>query len=235
MNDRSPIKQVGRLTATVAATLLLALGAGGCGDDGDSSATAPPAASEGKADDRAVAPEPTERQATEKDAPAGADRPPAEPPPSGTRQDSGGGVEQFVTPGGDNSVQEFGSEAGEAEFDEAAAALHAFLDAWAAGEWGAACDNLADEVVESLGQLASSSKSPELEGASCPQLLRALAGTRTAEARAEVAIADVGAMRVEGDRAFLLYRGAGKTPFAIPVTKEDDGWKVGALAGVPLA
>ncbi|HEX2096368.1 MAG TPA: hypothetical protein VHF50_03255 [Solirubrobacterales bacterium] len=149
------------------------------------------------------------------------------------QRDSGGGSEEFVTPGGDNSVQEFGSEAAEADVEDAAAVLHAFLEARAAGNWAKACKQLAADVLESFQQFTE--RSPQLRGKECPEVLGGLSGPGTKEARREAAIADVGALRVEGDQGFVLYHGAQDTPYAIPMRLEDGRWKVAALAGVPLS
>jgi hypothetical protein len=48
-------------------------------------------------------------------------------------------------------------------------------------------------------------------------------------------LADVGSVRVEGDRAFVIYRGVGRTVFAISMMDEGGDWKVGALAGTPIS
>jgi len=45
---------------------------------------------------------------------------------------------------------------------------------------------------------------------------------------------DAGSLRREGDRGFLLYRDGEGTVYAINMADED-GWKAGALAGVPLS
>jgi hypothetical protein len=50
-----------------------------------------------------------------------------------------------------------------------------------------------------------------------------------AEAQVEVL-----SLRVEGDRAFLVYKGPGDAVAAIPMAKEDGAWKVGAMAATPL-
>lgn len=50
----------------------------------------------------------------------------------------------------------------------------------------------------------------------------------------EAAQADVGSLRFEDDRAFILYRGAGDMVYAMQMTKEDGVWKVGGLSGTPL-
>ncbi|HYP55421.1 MAG TPA: hypothetical protein VEQ41_03850 [Solirubrobacterales bacterium] len=220
----------GRLVTVAAAFVLLVGGALGCGDDSDSS---PPA--DGGA------------QANEMDSPgsarggregAGPDERDDRDPGAGqgvdpAQRDSGGGSEQFATPGGDNSVQEFGAEAEGGELEAAAATLHAFLDARAAGDWAKACDQLAADVLESFQQFAE--RSPQLRGKECPEVLAGLSGPGTKDARREAAIADGGALRVEGDRGFVLYHGAGDTPYAIPMRLEDGRWKVAALAGLPLS
>lgn len=218
----------------MAALALLGLGAAGCGDDSGPSATSPPA------DGGAQANESSGGRSPGGDGDGSATPPPAKGDAGAdaddgatSDRDSGGDVEQFVTPGGDNSVQEFGDEAGETEVEEAAAALHAFLDARAEGDWETTCAHLSANVLDSLGRFASQAK--QLRGRECPELLGAVSGPATEDARREAAIADVGAMRVEGDRAYLLYHGAAKTDYAIPMAREDDGWKVDALGGVPLS
>lgn len=147
-------------------------------------------------------------------------------------QDSGGGSAQFKVKGGDNSVQEFGSEADAAEFDQAAEAVHGFFDARVHGDWEAACSHLAADVAESLQQL--SGKSKELEDGGCPETLEAISEGVPQSAFKEAAKADIGSLRVEGDQAFVIYRGAMKTVFAVPMKDEDGAWKVASLAGTPL-
>lgn len=215
----------------MAAIALLGLGAVACGDDSGSTAT-PPSASKGA--------QASESAGGESAGGGGAGSQKAGGPTDGTadgeagaHRDSGGGAEQFVTPGGDNSVQEFGAEAGESEFEEAAAALHAFLDARAEGDWATTCEYLSTEVLRSFEQFAT--RSEDLRGKGCPELLASVSGPATEDARREAAIADVGALRADGDQGFLLYRGAEDTPYAIPMAREEGRWKVAALAGVPLS
>jgi hypothetical protein len=147
--------------------------------------------------------------------------------------DSGGGSAQFEVKGGDNSIQEFGEEAGGGDFAAAAAALHGFLDARAEGNWAAACQRMAKSVVESFRQLAS--RAPGTEDKSCAAILEELINPAAKGAmRAEAARADVGSLRVEGDRSFVIYRGAGGTVLAMPMAEEGGAWKVASLAGTPL-
>ncbi len=158
------------------------------------------------------------------------------------REDSGGGSDQYVVKGGDNSVQEFGDEADEAERDAAATAVHNFLDARAQEAWDAACSYLASSVQDSLETLAvKAQEAAEKQGKSipqgtgCPTILARLTNKAVLpELRKEAAEVDVRSLRVEGDRAFVIYTDGKGTVIAIPVVKEDDDWKVSSLAGTPI-
>ena len=140
--------------------------------------------------------------------------------------DSGGGSGQFRVKGGDNSVQEYGAEASAGELDRAAAALHGFLDARAERNWAAACSYLSAAAREGLAQ----------GSAGCPAGLAALTGKASPATLREAARADVGALRAEGTRGFLIYRGppAG-TVYAVSVSRDGGAWKLDSLAGVPLS
>lgn len=165
--------------------------------------------------------------------PKAAETDPQEPahfkPPS--HHDSGGGVKPFETKAGDNSVQESGEEASGGEFAEAAAALHAFLDARAARAWKVACAQMSAAVVQELvGQLGSAAG----KSAGCPEVLYRLTAAVPDGALHKAAIADVGALRVEGDRGFILFRGPGGQKFFMPMVREGGHWKVAAVAASPL-
>jgi hypothetical protein len=146
--------------------------------------------------------------------------------------DSGGGGAQFERKGGDNSIQESGSEARGSEFDQAAAALHGYLDARAAGAWSAACTYLAPGLTDSLAQLTGAGGSGAKP--SCPQLLATLSTGLPPAALREAAIADVGALRVKGKSAFLLFKGAHGSAYFMPMARAGGEWKVAAIAASAL-
>jgi len=146
---------------------------------------------------------------------------------------SGGGAEQYRTEGGDNSIQEFGEEGDEGELEEAAAVLHAYLVARAEEDWPAACDNLAGTVIDQLDVVAS--RSSQLEGQGCAKTLEALTPPLPAAVRRESTIVDAGSLRREGERAFLIFRGAEEATYAIVMEQESGAWKVGAIATTPLS
>lgn len=147
--------------------------------------------------------------------------------------DSGGGSGQFIQKGGDNSVQDYGQEGSEAELRQAAASLHGFLDARAQGNWAAACGYLSQGAIK--GIVEEISKAAHKQDLSCPVVLSALSeGTPKASLR-ETAIANVGSIRIQGDHAFLIYRGAKGFVFGISIRREDGQWKLETLGGTPIA
>lgn len=146
--------------------------------------------------------------------------------------DSGGGAAQFEEKGGDNSIQEFGAESSGSEFEQAAATLHDYLDARAAHAWAASCRYLAPVVVEQLAQLASAGGANSGKGSkpSCARLVAGLSAGVPSSALREAAVADVGALRVRGRSAFLLFVGPHGARFFVPMAREGDRWKVAAIA-----
>lgn len=147
--------------------------------------------------------------------------------------DTGGGSAQFKVNGGDNSIQDFGEEADAPEFEAAASALHDFLDARAEGNWAAACDYMSKAIVESFEKLAA--KAGQLDDKSCGGVLEQLTNPAAKQAlKAEAEAADVGSLRTDGARSFVIYTGAERTVLAMPMANEGGAWKVASLAGTPL-
>jgi hypothetical protein len=145
---------------------------------------------------------------------------------------SGGGSGQFRTKGGDNSIQNFGEEGDESELQQAAEALHGFYVARAEENWPRACSYLAKSMVQQLEQLAG--QSSRLKGKGCAPILKALTQPLPSAARRESTVVDAGSLRHKGEQAFLIYYGAEKTVYAMPMKEEGGAWKVGSLAGTPL-
>ena len=147
--------------------------------------------------------------------------------------DQGGGSDRFIVKGGDNTVQEFGREAGASERRAAASALHDFFDARAEGNWAAACAQVADPVAKSLVKLVA--QADHAKDVSCVTVLGKLTNPAAkSELTKEAAKTDIGPLRVEGEHSFLIYSVFGKTILAIPMAREQGEWKVAGLDGVPL-
>ena len=233
-----------RRFALLASLLLFAL-AGCGGSSGPSSTSTSAQSSPGTTTPKQAKAKPKgqAKAKAKKSAPEEAPGPPASAFHPKHHHDSGGGSAQFVVKGGDNSVQEYGSEASESELQKAAAALHGFLDARAQRNWAAACTYLAESVTQSFAQMAEAAReaakkqglaSSPVEGSGCAATLDALSGRLPDSNLREAAIADVGALRVKGGQAFLIYRGAHGAIAAITMAREGGGWKVASLSGVPL-
>lgn len=141
---------------------------------------------------------------------------------------SGEGSAAFRTPGGDNSIQDFGEEADAGEREAAETALVAYLDARADGDWKASCEYLAEAATQPLQQLAESS--PKLKGKSCAVIIGALSAQIPSSSRANPVTAGVASLRVEDGQAFALFHGPKGADFFVPMVEEDGEWKVGALA-----
>jgi len=235
------------MPTALAAVLLLALTLVACGGGGDAGSTGTEASSTQKPGSKAAT-EGAQNGATGKD--GGDGSPPASGGGEGSggggasseasnfvpkpHKDSGGGSQTLRVKGGDNSVQEFGAEAGGSDFERAAAALHDYLDARAAGAWAAACSYMSKSIAESFKQLAAQAK--QGDGSSCAAALETLTNPAAMKAmKDEAEQADVGSLRVEGERAFLIYRGVENTIFAMPMANEGGAWKVGSLVGTPLS
>ena len=163
-----------------------------------------------------------------------AQAPQREAPPSvaASGSSSGGGAASFREPHADNSIPDFGAEATASERARATAALTAFLNARASGEWPKACPYLARATRTQLERFGGAAK-----GASkgCGAALAALSGGDAHSAgssHAETLAGSVAALRVKGNSAFALYRGPSASKYVMPMVKQGGAWKVGQLAPI---
>jgi hypothetical protein len=238
------------LTALLILCLALLVGCGGGGEGGSSSTGASEASSASGASDPASSssdarqlPEEVQKKAAEGQERALEERRRAEAeqkhgqdqsaqPPQVQHNDAGGGSAQFRRKGGDNSIPEYGEEAPASERQEAADSLHAYMDSLAAHRWQAACTYMSASLLATIERLPEISKQQsDLEGKGCAEILTAVT-TQTPQADLDAAAkADVASLRVEGDRAFLLYRGAGGENYVMPMVREEGAWRVGSLGG----
>ncbi len=146
--------------------------------------------------------------------------------------DSGGGAERFLVKGGDNTVQEFGAEASPAEFEEAAAALHNFLDARVERNWSAACTYLDRKLTKSLEEFESAyQRSPTCAGG----LKRSTNPRIMGELRDEAAQADVFSLRAENVLGFLIFRATPHNVRVMSMNRDGGHWKVDSLTAISLS
>jgi hypothetical protein len=224
------------------AALLIAVGLTACGG-GDSSSSATTEASQGQTESKpsdGASKQSAKSDEKGKSGSGGAEGQSGNSSPSASdftpkhHSDSGGGSQQFEVKGADNSVQEFGEEADTSEFDEAATAVHDFLDARAEGNWAAACEYMSKNTIESLEKLAAQAK--QIEDKSCAGVLEKLINPAAKGAlKTEAEQANVRSLRTKGEQAFVIYTVSGGTVYAMPMANEGGDWKVASLAGTPLS
>lgn len=140
---------------------------------------------------------------------------------------SGGGSAQFLEPGGDNSVQNFGHEASKAELTAAATVLHEYAVARAEKDYELACSLLSKRTLKEEEQLAM--RSPGVEGKGCLATFAARAVGIEQSAYDELTQIDAASLRIGGDLNFLIYKGANDIYYTV-MAKEGGVWKVDDLS-----
>lgn len=132
--------------------------------------------------------------------------------------------------GGEKSIEEFGSEAEGSEEEEILGSFTAYLEALADDDLAVACSYLASNVQQSLAQLAGG----KLKRNGCPAILsKLLAPTANAVAREQVE-GEITKVRVQGDRAFVVFHAPGAKLFQMTMVRENGDWKVAIVAASVL-
>lgn len=132
--------------------------------------------------------------------------------------------------GGEASIEDFGEEAEGSERAAILDAFSAYLNALAGKEYAAACSYLAASVHSSLRQFVPA----PLKAKGCPALLpRLLAPTAPAIAR-EQAEGKIAKVRIDADRAFVVFHAPGAKLYQLPMAREDGGWKSTLVAASVL-
>jgi hypothetical protein len=127
----------------------------------------------------------------------------------------------------DNAILDFGEEGSESALEEAAEVVRGFFSTRAERDWAGICARLSRPVLSKLERVAISSTG--LEDKSCTSFLKAFLRVSAREGR-ESTIIDAGSLREQAQRAFLIYFGAGKVVYAMPLSREGDGWKIASIA-----
>jgi hypothetical protein len=144
---------------------------------------------------------------------------------------SGEGSDQFRDQT-KSPLLDFGEEGSKEDLEEGATAVEDFFTARADGDWATACAQLARPMLAKIEHLASSTT--DLEDKSCPSFLGAF--TRlSAKEQKDSKVVDGGSLRKQGQRAFLIYYGAGKVVYSMPLNREGDVWKLASLSSDRLS
>jgi hypothetical protein len=152
---------------------------------------------------------------------------PARPEPSPIQQTADGQESHFE--GSEEKLEEFGSEAGGSEQDAVLTAERGYLEALAHRDYDAACPLLSKGLTRSLQALVEGRSAP------CRAILPRLLSPTAARVSAQQARGEVMRVRLEGDRAIVIFRAPGARLWALPLSREGDDWKVSTLSASILA
>jgi hypothetical protein len=136
-----------------------------------------------------------------------------------------GPTRQFILPGGDNAVQEYGHEATAAERRQASAVVEAWLRARVRGEWAKACSYLHEESAAYAITTGSEVSGKELT--SCAQGYAAL--VHNAETPRDNIKGGVASLRIESGHGFAQYHGKEGRDWVLSVVRGSGDWKVASL------
>jgi hypothetical protein len=151
----------------------------------------------------------------------------------GTNLDSSERSSAYVTPGGDNSIQEFGDEGDAAERAEALVVIEAIGKGSETGKWDEVCDKYLS--ASNLEQFeAITEKVPQFKGKDCAEILGGLSPGGKGAGEPSRPKNGIASIRGDDENAFAIYTAVDGNGYAFPMAKEDGALKATALAPTPL-
>ncbi len=127
---------------------------------------------------------------------------------------------------GEKSVENFGAEAEGSDRQAVLTAEQAYLTALASRDYTAACSHMTVQTQKSLQQVVVK----RLRSEGCPAILpKLLSPTAPAVARQQ-ANGKISKVRVDDDRAFVIFRAPGAKLYVFTMQREDDAWKATTVA-----
>lgn len=132
--------------------------------------------------------------------------------------------------GGEASIEEFGSEAGGSDREEILTVFTGYMNAIAGRDYGIACSDLAATVQSGLEQLAGKAAA----GEGCVAILPKLLAPTASQIARQQAGGKIAKVRVEGDRAFIVFKAPGAKLYQLTMVREDGEWKAATVAASVL-
>jgi hypothetical protein len=132
--------------------------------------------------------------------------------------------------GGEASIEEFGSEAGGSGREAILASFSGYLNAIAAKDHAGACSHLASNVQSSLEQIAGKA----LGAKGCPAILPELLAPTASQIAREQANGKIAKVRVQGDRAFVVFHAPGAELYQLTMVEEGGEWKAASVSASVL-
>ena len=144
----------------------------------------------------------------------------------GAAPESGGAA---TAAAGNPAIEEFGSEAEGGERDEIVAAFDAYNSALGSEDYDAVCAALAEPVRTLLERISEVKK----EDQDCAAIIAGLpeAAKKAISARSGGKVVEV---RVEGDRAYVIFKAPGAKRYQLAMIREDGEWSAGLVTASVL-
>jgi hypothetical protein len=134
-------------------------------------------------------------------------------------------------PGGDNSIQTYGSEAPESEEEEVVSTMRSFFRALASYDYKALCDGITASNREAFVKFLQAKK----EKGTCESVLEKLLVKGSADEARRAANGVVYQVRVEDGNAFILFTPEGGVASYFVMKDENGSWKAtGINSGTPM-
>lgn len=213
-----------RRRSLAGALLLAAAALAGCGSGGSSTSTQ----GAGAPTEAATAPA-GQRPSTEASGGAQGKNGSAGGKSGGGRESSNGGRRSHYE-GGEKSIEAFGSEAEGSGRSAVLGVFTGYLKGIAAKDYATACSHLAVTVQRSLEQLVT----PALRRKGCPAILPKLLSPTAAPIARQQAAGRITKVRVQGDRAFVVFHAPGAKLYMLTMTREGGEWKAALVAASVL-
>jgi hypothetical protein len=136
---------------------------------------------------------------------------------------------EFVIPGGDNTVQYFGHEAGRVEREEVSAVVEAWDRARAARNWRLDCRYLTQAYIDNL--VTDAEGVSKGEATSCIGAL-VFFGVVASGGEGRTTTGLIDSLRVSGRNGYAQYHGRNGQDWIVPVEEERGVWRVGVSAPI---
>jgi hypothetical protein len=142
----------------------------------------------------------------------------------GQQREGGDGKETAPLRGGEASIEDFGDEAAGSQRGEILTNFETYMNAVGDEDSATACSYLAARVRGSVEQLGGKGKGP-----GCARLLPALFAPTAAAIFRRQAEGRITKVRVEGDRAFVIFHAPGAKLFQMTMVREGGQWKMATV------
>jgi hypothetical protein len=155
--------------------------------------------------------------------------------PSGARPEpktgGGGSGEEGHFEGGEEQVENSGSEAAGSEREAVLDVEQTYLTALSDGDYAGACALVSRALDQSLQAMVG----PGGGSKSCKAILSRLVAGNATRAVEQQLNGRVTKVRIENEHGFVIFHAPGARLYAYPMVREGNAWKVGAINAAVLA